>query len=186
MSDLSIVENRQIFLRAGNERLNPSKPADALKIKDLLAPPNAVWSLVYNGEAAEVVALVKALPHDAQTAILTAPDVVRHLAHNGGQAAEVVALVKALPHDAQTAILAAPDTVRHLAYGHQAAEVVAVVKALPHDAQTAILAAPDAVRGLAYNGQAEELRNIRAGWEHTAAVRPLRVGISDAPKGQEP
>jgi hypothetical protein len=151
MSDSSIVENRQIFLRAGNERLNPSKPADALKIKDLLAPPNAVWSLVYNGEAAEVVALVKALPHDAQTAILAAPSAVRGLTDNG-----------------------------------EAAEVVALVKALPHDAQTAILAAPDAVRGLAYNGQAEELRNIRAGWEHTAAVRPLRVGISDAPKGQEP
>src|ERR1700693_1590708 len=127
MSELSVFETKQTFLRAGNETLNPSKPADVQRIVELLAAPNAVWGLADNGQAAEVVALVKALPHDAQTAILAAPNAARGLAENG-QAAEVVALVKPLPHDAQTAILAAPDAVWGLARNGrngQAAEVVA-------------------------------------------------------------
>src|ERR1019366_3279568 len=117
MSELSVFETRQSFLRAGKETLDPSKSADVPRIKELLAAPYAVRGLADNGKAAEVVALVKALPHDAQTTIL---------------------------------------------------------------------AAPYAVSGLAYNGKAADVEKLKAGWKHTVAVRPLRVGISDAPKGQEP
>src|ERR1019366_477772 len=136
MSELSVFETRQSFLRAGKETLDPSKSADVPRIKELLAAPYAVRGLADNGKAAEVVALVKALPHDAQTTILAAPDAVGALADNG-KAAEVVALVKALPHDAhKTAILAAPDAVRGLADNGKAAEVVALVNGLLHDAPT--------------------------------------------------
>jgi hypothetical protein len=174
MSELSIVKIEQSFLRAGSETLDPSRRADVPRIKDLLAAPDAVRGLAYNGKAAEVVALVTALPRGAQSAILAAPDAVRALANNG-QAAAVVALVKALPPGARTAILAAPDAVWGLAWNGQAAEVVALVKALPHDAQATILAAPDAVLGLAHKGQAAEVANIKAGWNRTAAKRPSHV-----------
>jgi hypothetical protein len=156
MSTLSVFETQQVFLRAGNETLDPSKPADMQKIVERLSAPGAMWVLTRFGQEAGVVALVKALPHDAQTAILAVPNAVCGLAVRGQAqaAAEVVALIKALPHDAQTTILTALNAVGGLANNGQAAEVVALVKALPHDAQTAILAVHDTVSELALNGQA--------------------------------
>jgi hypothetical protein len=88
MSGLKIVETRKTFLQACDELLDPSQEKDLSKIAQHLAAPNAVAGLAYNGQAAEVLALITAQPQAAQKAILAVPNAVWGLADNG-QAAEV-------------------------------------------------------------------------------------------------
>jgi hypothetical protein len=85
---ISIVEIRKHFLQAAGGPLDPSNPADIPKIVEYLAAPDAVGRLAYKGQAAGVMALVAALPQEAQKDVLAAPYAVSGLADNG-QAAGV-------------------------------------------------------------------------------------------------
>jgi hypothetical protein len=59
MSALEIQEVKTIFLKAGDEVLNPDSPQHLPKIAQALAAPNAVRGLARNGKA-DAVQFIKA------------------------------------------------------------------------------------------------------------------------------
>ena len=141
------------FLKSGDELLDLSQEKNLPKIAQSLAEPDALADLAYNGQAAGVVSIVKALPPTDQQNIFTVTGVVWGLAYNG-QAAAVMSIIEAWPTVAQKAVI-----------------------------KDSNLAQPYAVWALADNGQMERLKKIRSNWakaevEQKSSVRPVRLSVA--------
>jgi hypothetical protein len=151
------MQNKQkiiaVFLKSGDELLDLSQEKNLLKIARSLAVPDALADLAYNGQAAEGVAIIKALPPTDQQNILTVTSAVWGLAYNG-QAAAVMSIIEAWPTVAQKAVI-----------------------------KDSNLAQPYAGWALADNGQMERLKKIRSNWakaevEQKSSARPFRLSVA--------
>jgi uncharacterized protein YoaH (UPF0181 family) len=166
------------------EKLAPDHQAS------VLATPNAVGSLAYNGQAAQALALIEKLAPDHQASVLAAPHAVWGLAENG-QAVQALALIEKLPPEQQASVLAAPGAKegltdsgqgeaverieRGMAQGQtraakddqssdlngQAAQILALIEKLTPEQQVSVLATPGAVQGLAHKEQGEAVEKLR-------------------------
>jgi len=141
------------FLKSSDELLDLSQEKNLPKIAQSLAVPDALADLAYNGQAAEVVAIVKALPPTVQQNIFTVTGAVWGLAYNG-HAAAVMSIIETWPTAAQKAVI-----------------------------KDSNLAQPYAGWALADNGQMEKLKKIRSNWtkamvEQKSCARPVRLSVA--------
>jgi hypothetical protein len=141
------------FLKAGDELLDLSQEKNLPKLAHSLALPDALADLAYKGQAAEGVAIVKALPPTDQQKIFSVTGAVWGLAYNG-QAAAAMSIIEAWPTVAQKAVI-----------------------------KDSNLAQPYAGWALADNGQMERLKKIRSNWakaevEQKNSARPVRLSVA--------
>jgi len=141
------------FLKAGDELLDLSQEKNLPKLARSLAVPDALADLAYKGQAAEGVAIVKALPQTDQQKIFSVTGAVWGLAYNG-QAAAAMSIIEAWPTVAQKAVI-----------------------------KDSNLAQPYAGWALADNGQMERLKKIRSNWakaevEQKNSARPVRLSVA--------
>lgn len=141
------------FLKAGDALLDLSQEKNLPKLARSLAVPDALADLAYKGQAAEGVAIVKALPPTDQQKIFSVTGAVWGLAYNG-QAAAAMSIIEAWPTVAQKAVI-----------------------------KDSNLAQPYAGWALADNGQMERLKKIRSNWAKTEveqknSARPVRLSVA--------
>jgi hypothetical protein len=193
MTDIKLVEERRVLLRAATETLDPSHQEDRNRIAAILSTPETVaWQFAdhYKHGAEAVLELVKPLSSEQQVAVLAARGAVSGLARNG-QSVAVLELVKALSPEQQTRVLSAGGAVTALInYSHDsdppsctpgaqmAGAVVELVKALKSEQQVIILS--DNVGILArrgYGKEVVELVKALSPEQQAAVLNPLNVEL---------
>jgi uncharacterized protein YoaH (UPF0181 family) len=122
----------------------------------MLAAPGAVWGLAYNGQAAQVLALIEKLPPEQQASVLAAPGAKEGLTDSGqGEAVEKLRRGVAQWQSR----VAKKDQSSDL--NGQAAQILALIEKLTPEQQVSVLATPGAVQGLAHKEQAEAVEKLR-------------------------
>lgn len=165
-----ICVSPQLLFKVGKLSFAPNSHKNIELIIQTLAARDTLYHLARGEHPERVMALINALPKDAQATALASHDGIWGLAYSytedasKSQAPAVMAVIKELPQRDQIRVLSIHGAIWSLARNGQAAAIVDVLKKLSPSAQKKILAVRDTGSELRFNGQTTAVKEIRAAW----------------------